>query len=159
LDPVRDSSGAVVVRSGQQLHVRGIHSHSAGIGGGRFGLPTHFRTKHEFVKGFWGWNPEVIAGFPKNVNQHLTEGVTTEMDKDRVKGKIKDIKGRVERQVAEWTGDKDAQAEGTKEQIKGKVQNVFGKIKDAGREAVNKIERKNQTPADQNRNRDDEDVA
>ena len=81
------------------------------------------------------------------------------MDKDRVEGKIKDIKGRVERQVAEWTGDKDAQAEGTKEQLKGKVQNAFGKIKDAGREVVNKIERKDQTPADQNRKRDDEDVA
>ena len=81
------------------------------------------------------------------------------MDKDRVEGKIKDIKGRVERQVGEWTGDKDAQAEGTKEQIKGKIQNTFGKIKDAGREAVNKIERKNGPPADQDRNRDDEDVA
>ena len=62
---------------------------------------------------------------------------TCKMDKDRVEGKIKDIKGRVERQVGEWTGDKDAQAEGTKEQIKGKVQNAFGKIKDAGRDALN----------------------
>ncbi len=80
------------------------------------------------------------------------------MDKDRVEGKIKDIKGRIERQVGEWTGDNDAQAEGTKEQIKGKVQNAFGKIKDAGREAMNKIERKTETPA-KDRNRDDEDVA
>ncbi len=71
------------------------------------------------------------------------------MDKDRVEGKIKDIKGRVERQVGEWTGDKDAQAEGAKEQIKGKVQNAFGKIKDAGREAMNKArDRENETPGD-----------
>ncbi len=82
------------------------------------------------------------------------------MDKDRVEGKLKDIKGRVERQVGEWTGDKDAQAEGTKEQIKGKVQNAFGKIKDAGREALNKTESKNGAPGGKDRNRnEDEDVA
>jgi uncharacterized protein YjbJ (UPF0337 family) len=81
------------------------------------------------------------------------------MDKDRVEGKLKDIKGRVERQVGEWTGDKDAQAEGTKEQIKGKVQNAFGKIKDAGRDAMKKAEEKTRTPDDTELNRDDEDVA
>ncbi len=81
------------------------------------------------------------------------------MDKDRVEGKLKDIKGRIERQVGEWTGDKDAEAEGTKEQIKGKVQNAFGKIKDAGRDAMNKAEEKTGTPADRELDRDDEDVA
>jgi uncharacterized protein YjbJ (UPF0337 family) len=82
------------------------------------------------------------------------------MDKDRVAGKLKDIKGRIERHVGEWTGDKDAQAEGAKEQIKGKVQNAFGKIKDAGREALNKTEQKNGAPGDEDRNRNEsEDVA
>jgi len=81
------------------------------------------------------------------------------MDKDRVEGTLKDIKGRVERQVGEWTGDKDAQAAGTKEQVKGKVQNTFGKIKDAGRDAMNKAEEKTGTPDDKDLNRDDEDVA
>lgn len=78
------------------------------------------------------------------------------MNNDRIEGKIKDIKGRAERQVGEWTGDKDAQAEGAKEQIKGKMQNAFGKIKDAGREAANKIDRKSDTSRDVDR---DEDVA
>jgi uncharacterized protein YjbJ (UPF0337 family) len=76
------------------------------------------------------------------------------MDKDRVEGKMKDIKGRIERQVGEWTGDKDAQAEGIKDQIKGKVQNAFGKIKDAGRDAVDTS--KDELPRDEDR---DEDVA
>ncbi len=76
------------------------------------------------------------------------------MDKDRIEGKIKDIKGRVERQVGEWTGDKDAQVEGAKEQVKGKMQNAFGKIKDAGREAADKIDQKNETPGDTERNED-----
>ncbi len=30
-----------------------------------------------------------------------------------------------------WTGDKSAQAEGTKKQVEGKVQNAWGKVKDA----------------------------
>jgi uncharacterized protein YjbJ (UPF0337 family) len=61
------------------------------------------------------------------------------MDKDRIKGKLNDVKGRVERQVGEWTGDEDAQAKGTADQIKGKTQNAVGKMKDAGREAIDKL--------------------
>ena len=53
------------------------------------------------------------------------------MDKDRVEGKAKDIAGRVERQVGEWTGDKDAQVKGAAKQVEGKVQNAWGQAKDA----------------------------
>ncbi len=53
------------------------------------------------------------------------------MNNDEVKGKAKDIAGRVERQVGEWTGDKEAQVEGTAKQVEGKVQNAWGKAKDA----------------------------
>jgi uncharacterized protein YjbJ (UPF0337 family) len=53
------------------------------------------------------------------------------MNEDRAKGKVKDIAGRVERQVGEWTGDTDAQAKGTLKQAEGKVQNAWGKAKDA----------------------------
>ena len=53
------------------------------------------------------------------------------MDKDRVEGKAKDIAGRVERQVGEWTGDKEAQVKGAAKQVEGKVQNAWGKAKDA----------------------------
>ncbi len=61
------------------------------------------------------------------------------MDKDRLEGKMDDVKGRVKRQVGEWTGDKDLQAEGTADQAKGKTQNAFGKLKDAGREAMDRM--------------------
>jgi uncharacterized protein YjbJ (UPF0337 family) len=60
------------------------------------------------------------------------------MDKDRVEGKIEDVKGRVKRQVGEWTGDEQTQAEGAAEQVKGKIQNAWGKAKDAGREVLDK---------------------
>ena len=53
------------------------------------------------------------------------------MDKDRVEGKTKDIAGRVQRQVGEWTGDTKEQAEGAAKQVEGKVQNAWGKAKDA----------------------------
>lgn len=53
------------------------------------------------------------------------------MDKDRVKGKAKDVAGRVQRQAGEWTGDNESQAKGAARQVEGKVQNAWGKVKDA----------------------------
>lgn len=61
------------------------------------------------------------------------------MDKDRIEGKMDDIKGRVKRQVGEWTGDENAQAEGAADQAKGKTQNAFGKAKDAVRDAADDL--------------------
>jgi uncharacterized protein YjbJ (UPF0337 family) len=58
------------------------------------------------------------------------------MDKDRVEGKVKDVAGRVERQVGEWTGDPEKQAHGAAKQAEGKVQNTWGKVKDAAKEAT-----------------------
>jgi uncharacterized protein YjbJ (UPF0337 family) len=58
------------------------------------------------------------------------------MDEDRIKGKAEDVKGRVKRQVGEWTGDEEAQAEGTMDQAKGKAQNAWGKVKDAARDVA-----------------------
>jgi uncharacterized protein YjbJ (UPF0337 family) len=58
------------------------------------------------------------------------------MDKDRVEGKIEDVKGRIKRQVGEWTGDEQTQSEGAAQQVKGKIQNAWGKVKDAGREVL-----------------------
>lgn len=60
------------------------------------------------------------------------------MDKDRVKGKLEDVKGRIKRQVGEWTGDEKTQAEGAVEQAKGKIQNAWGKVKDAGRDVLDR---------------------
>jgi uncharacterized protein YjbJ (UPF0337 family) len=57
------------------------------------------------------------------------------MDKDRIEGKVKDVAGRVERQVGEWTGDTDAQVHGAAKQAEGKLQNAWGQAKDAVRDA------------------------
>jgi uncharacterized protein YjbJ (UPF0337 family) len=60
------------------------------------------------------------------------------MNKDQVEGKVKDIAGRAERQVGEWTGDTEAQVKGTAKQAEGKVQNAWGNVKDAGEKAADK---------------------
>ncbi len=62
------------------------------------------------------------------------------MNKDEIKGKVRDIKGRIERQAGEWTGNKDAQREGVKDQAAGKAQNAFGKAKNAVRDVQRDLE-------------------
>ena len=55
------------------------------------------------------------------------------MNKDNLTGKAKDMAGRAERQVGEWTGDKESQGDGIGKQAEGKVQKAWGDLKDAGR--------------------------
>jgi len=62
------------------------------------------------------------------------------MNKDRVEGKVKDITGRTERQVGEWTGDAESQVKGAAKQVEGKVQNGRGKVKDAVSESVDDLD-------------------
>jgi len=81
------------------------------------------------------------------------------MDKDVIKGKGKDIAGRVERQVGEWTGDKDLQAEGAGRQVEGKVQKGIGKVKDAGRDLADKMKGRRDVDRDLDRDGRKKDVA
>jgi uncharacterized protein YjbJ (UPF0337 family) len=63
------------------------------------------------------------------------------MNKDKIKGKAKDIKGRIKRQAGEWTGDEKLQAEGVAEQVEGKVQHGIGEVKDAGKKMMRDLNR------------------
>lgn len=56
------------------------------------------------------------------------------MNKDNLKGKAKDITGRIERQAGEWTGDEESQARGLGRQAEGKVQDAWGNVKEGARE-------------------------
>lgn len=62
------------------------------------------------------------------------------MNEDQIKGKLKDVGGRVERQVGEWTGDAEKQAHGTLKQAEGKAQSAWGDVKDAGKKAAEDAE-------------------
>jgi uncharacterized protein YjbJ (UPF0337 family) len=52
------------------------------------------------------------------------------MDKDRVVGSAKKIKGSVKQAVGKAVGDAKLQSEGRADQIEGKVQNTIGGLKD-----------------------------
>ena len=53
------------------------------------------------------------------------------IDKDRVVGSAKVVKGKVKETVGKAVGDAKLEAEGTADKIEGKVQNAVGGLKDA----------------------------
>lgn len=60
------------------------------------------------------------------------------MDKDRVEGVGKQIKGAVKDAAGKVTGDSKMQAEGKADKAAGKVQNTVGSAKDGVRDAADK---------------------
>jgi uncharacterized protein YjbJ (UPF0337 family) len=56
------------------------------------------------------------------------------MDKDRIKGTVKQAEGTIKEKVGQVTGDTALEVEGKIEQTEGTVQKAFGKAKDALRE-------------------------
>jgi len=58
------------------------------------------------------------------------------MDKDRIEGAGKNIKGKIKEGVGKVTGDTKTEAEGKADQAEGKVQNTIGGIKDKARELL-----------------------
>ena len=60
------------------------------------------------------------------------------MDKDRIIGVGRQIKGAVKETIGRVTGDAKTQAEGAVEKTAGKVQNIVGGAKDTVRETVKK---------------------
>ena len=53
------------------------------------------------------------------------------MDKDRVVGSAKQVKGAVKQVVGKAVGDTKLESEGKTDKIEGKVQNAIGDLKDA----------------------------
>jgi uncharacterized protein YjbJ (UPF0337 family) len=53
------------------------------------------------------------------------------MDKDRVVGSAKVVKGRMKEAVGKAVGDAKLESEGKADKIEGKVQNAVGGLKDA----------------------------
>jgi uncharacterized protein YjbJ (UPF0337 family) len=53
------------------------------------------------------------------------------MDKDRIAGAAKEIKGAVKETVGKATGDAKLTAKGKADKVEGKVQSAVGRLKDA----------------------------
>jgi uncharacterized protein YjbJ (UPF0337 family) len=58
------------------------------------------------------------------------------VDKDRVEGAAKQMKGAVKEAIGKVTGDTKIEAEGQADRAEGKVQNAVGGMKDTVRDAV-----------------------
>ena len=53
------------------------------------------------------------------------------MDKDRIQGSAKEVKGAMKEAVGKVTGDAKLQADGKADKTAGKIQNAVGGVKDA----------------------------
>jgi len=53
------------------------------------------------------------------------------MDRDRIAGAAKEIKGAVKETIGKAVGDAKLQSDGKADKVEGKVQNAIGGLKDA----------------------------
>ena len=60
------------------------------------------------------------------------------MDKDRIKGAVKQMHGAAKEVIGKATGDRKTEAEGTVEKVTGKMQSGFGEAKDQIRDSLRK---------------------
>jgi uncharacterized protein YjbJ (UPF0337 family) len=63
------------------------------------------------------------------------------MNRDKVKGKAKDVAGRVERQAGEWSGSERHQVKGAAKQAEGKLQHTLGKARERLERSENRRDR------------------
>jgi uncharacterized protein YjbJ (UPF0337 family) len=52
------------------------------------------------------------------------------MNKDQLKGSLKDAAGKVQEKVGQSTGDRDQESKGLGKQVEGKTQKTVGDVKD-----------------------------
>jgi uncharacterized protein YjbJ (UPF0337 family) len=53
------------------------------------------------------------------------------MDKDRIVGSAKEIKGSVKETIGKAVGDAKLESDGKADKVEGKIQNAIGGVKDA----------------------------
>jgi uncharacterized protein YjbJ (UPF0337 family) len=62
------------------------------------------------------------------------------MNKDHVKGALKDAAGKVEKEYGDATGSTEHQVKGSAKQVAGKAQKAVGDVKDAARDASRDVD-------------------
>jgi uncharacterized protein YjbJ (UPF0337 family) len=60
------------------------------------------------------------------------------MDKNRIEGSIKEVKGAAKEAIGKVVGDAKLQSDGKADRAAGKIQNAVGGLSDAVRDAVKK---------------------
>ena len=61
------------------------------------------------------------------------------MNKDQVKGTVKDVAGKVQSKTGEITGSTEQQIKGMAKQVEGKTQKNLGDAKEIAKDAAKKI--------------------
>ncbi len=62
------------------------------------------------------------------------------VNKNRIAGTAKEIRGSVKETMGKATGDAKLQADGKADKVEGKFQNAVGRVKDAARNALKGID-------------------
>jgi uncharacterized protein YjbJ (UPF0337 family) len=86
----------------------------------RFPVYLRDRTKRALVSGYYNLIGNAV------------------MDKDRVEGASKQVKGSVKEALGKVTGDTKTRVEGAAEKTVGKAQSAVGRAKDSARDALRK---------------------
>jgi len=61
------------------------------------------------------------------------------MNKNQVKGVVKDIAGKVQEEAGKLVGSKEQQAKGLGKQVEGKAEKAYGDAKEVIKGAANKL--------------------
>jgi len=72
------------------------------------------------------------------LNPATISSLETEMNKDQIKGKAKDIAGKVQQKTGQITGSASQQAKGAAKQVEGKIQKGVGDANEALKDANRK---------------------
>jgi uncharacterized protein YjbJ (UPF0337 family) len=65
------------------------------------------------------------------------------MNKDQVKGSLKDVGGKIQEEAGKLVGSSEQQAKGLNKQAEGKIQKGYGDAKEAVKDTVNEINKGN----------------
>ena len=60
------------------------------------------------------------------------------MNKDQVKGRAKEIAGKIQKNVGDAIDDEEMEAKGMKKEVEGKVQKNYGDVKNDVADAIDK---------------------
>ena len=60
------------------------------------------------------------------------------MNKDQVKGRVEEAKGKAKETVGHVTGDAERESRGTSEKVAGKIQKTYGDVKEDIKKDMNK---------------------
>lgn len=60
------------------------------------------------------------------------------MNKDQVKGKAKDVGGKIQEEAGKLVGSSEQQAKGIAKQVEGKMQKGVGDVKESVKDAIDR---------------------